>query len=188
MATTVTITPPVDPVVSIEQLRAQCKLIVPPGGTHPEDDLLRLAAASARRMAQHRTGRAVGAQTLELRLDAFPSGAIHLPLGPVSSIESVTYQTDDAGEQTVAQANYTLGDYTGTPVLRPLAPWPAAAARPDAVRVRYVAGDVTAATQQAILLIVGHYHRHKQAVTDRETHQLLLGVEALFGVDKVWNV
>lgn len=189
--TTTVIAPPTDPVVPLELLRAQCKLVVPPGRTHPEDPLLQMAAASARRMAQHQTGRAVGQQTIELVCDGFPAGAIVLPLGPAQSVQSVMFlaaEPEGMVERTVPIGNYMLTEASGVPTVLPLMPWPAAASAPGAVRVRYVAGDVTVATQQAIMLIVAHYYRHRQAVTDRETHQLLLGVNALFDVDRVWTL
>ena len=47
---------------------------------------------------------ALEAQTLELTLDAFPSGCIRLPIGPTTAISSVKYLSAD-GEQTLSTGN-----------------------------------------------------------------------------------
>jgi uncharacterized phiE125 gp8 family phage protein len=111
---------------------------------------------TARQDVELITGRALLTQTWRMTLDAFPAGSFELPLAPVASVTSITY-TDSAGaEQTVPGPNYVL-DGTTTParvVLAPGASWPAAAARPGAVKVLFVAGYDQASVPEPLRMAV----------------------------------
>ena len=56
-----------------------------------ENGLMAAYRAAAHQAAEHYTGAAIGSQTLELALDAFPD-EIPLPRGKVTSITSITYK------------------------------------------------------------------------------------------------
>ena len=119
-------------------------------------------------------GRALGAQTLEARLDAFPGHcrrgfehddplrdrhrhrlALTLQFPPIVSIVGVTYR-DACGEaQTVDPSTYVFdGDRTITPVVG--GAWPPTIPASEAVRIRYEAGyaegQLPVAIGQAIVI------------------------------------
>jgi uncharacterized phiE125 gp8 family phage protein len=146
--------------------------------------------------AQDVTGRALGVQTLELALDAFPTSttgtAIDLPLSPVTSITSVIY-LDTAGVLTpIDAANYALDDYGMVHRLVPAYgyTWPTAQATINAVKVRYVAGTAAlpGALRSALLLIVGHWYANREAGNKADVSNLPLGVVDLLNTQKVWSV
>lgn len=98
--------PTVEP-VSLEEARRHLRITAegsPP--TSYEDDWLLPQISAAREYCERYLGRALAARTLELATNAFPSGAIGLPLGPVQSITSITY-LDQAAAQATYDAAYT---------------------------------------------------------------------------------
>ena len=124
-------------------------------------------------------GRALEAQTWELALDAFPDGAIRLPLGPVASVTSVIYADPAGAEQTVDPGAYVLDAQSVEGWVVPIDGWPATMETVNAVRVRWVAGTGTPrAARQAILLLVGHWYAHREAVGEAAV-ELPLGVQSL---------
>lgn len=149
--------------------------------------------AAARAHAEHYCGRSFGSQTLELALDAFPSGGISLPRPPVTSITSVKYLDTAGVEQTVSSADYTLDDYDSQQhwVLPAYdVTWPSTLDSLNAVKVRYVAGAATLpeAVRSALLLFVGHLDMNREAVAagNGGAVELPLGVKALLDTQKVW--
>lgn len=114
--------------------------------------------------------------------------AFRLPFPDVSSISSVVYSDVDNAEQTVSESLYeliedaqgalvkTLDDFTDPTLYDD---------RSDAVRITFVAGygddaaDVPSAIKAAILLMVGHWYQHREAVTAGSTETLPMAVEAL---------
>ncbi len=156
MANPKVITPPTAPVIALATLQAHTKVDVAVG-VSPEDALLLDKLLSAHATAEHYTGVALGSQTLELALDAFPD-AIKLPNGPVTSITSITY-IDAAGDtQALDAADYTLDDYSTPQWVVPAynTTWPDTLDTVNAVKVRYVAGAAAlpAAAKAALLLMV----------------------------------
>jgi uncharacterized phiE125 gp8 family phage protein len=104
------ITPPASPVLTLEEIRRQLKYS-PAASAHEQDPILTINLEAARKFAEHYTGCALGQQTLEIALDAFPAGGIDLPLGPIVSVTSVKY-LDVAGVlQTLDPGAYVLNDY-----------------------------------------------------------------------------
>lgn len=183
--------PPASPVLPLDLLHMHLRLPVAPGQAHPEDALIVSACNSGRRVAQHNSDRAVGEQTIDATLDAFPRGPIVLPLGPATVVLRVAYAAEVNGtvqEQLLPASAYLLEQRGGRSLLHPLDGWPTAARVVGAVTVRYLAGDMPDAVRQAILLLVGHYYRNRQAVTDKQTQVLMHGVDALLGVDQVWGL
>jgi uncharacterized phiE125 gp8 family phage protein len=136
-------------------------------------------------------GRALVNQTWRQTFPGFPSGAvIGLALAPIQSIASITYHDGSNVEQTLAPAVYALLDDQLGPfvTLQVGQSWPATFAREDAVTVTYVGGygptrtDVPPAIRQAMLLLIGHWYEHRQAVVNgATTAQLPLAVQALLG-------
>lgn len=117
--------------------------------------------AAATDFARRWTGYSIGSQTLEARFAALCT-TIALPFGPVTAVTSVKYLDSDNVEQTVADTVYQkLSD--GRITLKADQSWPSTYDDPEAVRVRYVAGDVPAAVKTAILLITAFLNENREA-------------------------
>jgi uncharacterized phiE125 gp8 family phage protein len=164
------VAPLVEP-ISLEQARAHLRV------DHYEEDALiasLIAAATAHLDGWSGIlGRALVNQTWLQKFPRFPSGAVlGLALAPVQSIVSITYFDADNVQQTLAGSVYTaLDDELGPFVtLQVGKAWPATFAREDAVTVTFVAGygaaasDVPPAIRHAMLLLVGHWYEHREAV------------------------
>jgi uncharacterized phiE125 gp8 family phage protein len=149
-------------------------------------------------------GRSLALQTLEVRLDRFPTcDSIVLPYGPVIDVLSVKYDDADGAEQTVDPADYDLlaGDGFGTLQRGYDTSWPSNRLFRDAVRIRYRAGyvvdiaqdppasNVPGAIVAAILLYAGHLYQNREAVKVGEIVTTLpLGVEALLAPFRILTV
>jgi uncharacterized phiE125 gp8 family phage protein len=132
-------------------------------------------------------------QSYKLTLDAF-DGNIILPIGPVISVESVKHYLNDV-LTTIDDEDYVLqsiADYRSQIVT--IAGWPATDIGPDKIEVEFTAGwegDLDSAVyipavpksiRQAILLLVGHWWRHRSAVEVVSSGDLVnvpLGFDAL---------
>lgn len=118
--------------------------------------------AAATTWAREYTGYSIGAQTLEARFDAICATGIKLPFGPVISITSIKYLDSANAEQTLASSVYQLLT-DGRVTLKADQSWPSTYSDPEAIRVRYVAGDVPAPIKAAILLLVGFMNENREA-------------------------
>jgi uncharacterized phiE125 gp8 family phage protein len=99
-------------------------------------------------------------QTWETAYDAFPTGEIKIPFGPVMSVTSVTFDTA-SGEETVSSSDYEVDVHGGWIVPGTSVSWPSPLETINAVRVRWVAGmgdECPADIKQAILLLVQQYY------------------------------
>lgn len=130
---------------------------------------------AAREWAENFTGRAFLPQAWDLKLDAFPCGAITLPKPPVTGVTSITYIDTAGASQTLASDRYTTDLPTG-PLAQPgrVVPaygysWPSTRAVPNAVTVRFTCGyasadDVPAAIKQAIKVRLGTIYEHREGL------------------------
>lgn len=126
------------------------------------DSEIALLIPAVRQDAEHRLGRRLITQTVELVLDAFPAAEIDLRLPDVQSITSVKYLDAAGVEQTLASNAYSLVDQGAEVSPTWLLPangtsWPSTLDAANAVRVRFVVGfgstaaDVPAAIRQWII-------------------------------------
>lgn len=126
--------------ITVAEARAQVRL----GDDDSQDDLLAGLIATA---VDHldgyggTLGRCLAPQTWRLALDAFPAGAIDLPLPPLRSVISIAYVDAAGADQTLAEAAYTVID---GPLARVWpaygASWPATRRQPRAVSITFEAG------------------------------------------------
>lgn len=186
------ITPPA-PALDLPALRLHCKIDLI-GGSHPDDAVLTAALDGARRYAEHYTQTSIGAQTLELAIDAFPASWITLPRGPVTAITSVTY-LDQAGVlQTLNSNAYKLDTYETPARLFPAfnTSWPSTRFEVNAVLIRYIAGQPTAEIDQAVIsalkLITAHLYENREDSTPGTISNIPLGADALLDTVKVWSM
>lgn len=140
------IAPPAAEPITLAEVYRQLRL--DPAGSppeHPDDALLRGYITSARQEVEALTGRAFVEQTLRLSMAQWPgpcrTSALRLLRPPLIRVESVTWFDGENIEQTLDPADYYVTDDM-VPELRFVTGWgaPSAYARPDAVRVTYVAG------------------------------------------------
>lgn len=176
---------PTEEPVSLAMARLHCRV----DGAE-EDALLGTLIAAARQWCESWTGRALCTQTWRLSLDRFPltrgeglaqreqwgdapgtGGVIRLPRPALIAVTAVEY-VDTAGVLRTLAADQVLVGADEEPAR--LTPaygliWPVPRWQADAVRVTYTAGygaaaAVPEAIKQAMLLLVGHWYRNREAV------------------------
>lgn len=119
-------------------------------------------------------GLALKPQVWDLVYDEFPAEAIKIPLGPLISVDSVNYVDPTTEVETVwAAENYTV-DTKSEPgwVVPGDNGWPEIFDCVNAVRLRFNcghpdSGGLTTVPQpiiEAVLLLVGHWYKHREAV------------------------
>lgn len=189
MAVRVTTEPTEEP-VSLEEARIQCRV----DGTD-EDTLLASLITAARSRIEDWEWRKHVTQTLTLTADGRcfyrhvrSHGALFLPFAPLQSVTSFT-GVDDAGDAAAWGDENWLADAASEPGRLYLpdygsSDWPDLSYRENAVTVVYVAGyggrdEVPEVTKLAIRLLVGHYYKNREAVSDRRQEAIPMGVDAL---------
>jgi uncharacterized phiE125 gp8 family phage protein len=157
-----------------------------------EDELIEgyMAAAEAWIDGPVGIGRALLTQQWRLRLDMWP-GVIKIPLGPVQSVDGIQYVGLDGSTQTLDPAAYIVDlDSDPSTVSRQFGiSWPSPRLVKNAVTVTFTCGFGDAATDvprtivQAMLLLVSHWFRNRDAVVGVDARdsstELPLGVSAL---------
>ena len=183
--------------------RAEAKLhlrIDDISGSHPDDALVDALITAAREYAEHHTGLALAAQTLEAALDEFPDcDYIDLPMPPVASITSLKYTDQDGVEQTLSTTKYALSTYGESRRIQLTYDndWPDTRDINDAVRIRFVtgyaatgagAGFVTLpkAARQGMLLLIGHWYEHRESVGNI-TAEIPMAADAVLNTIKIWG-
>lgn len=154
-----------------------------------DDTLIGTLITAARQQVEQITRRALITQTWDMWLPGFPGESyIEIPLPPLQSITSITYYDDDDVAATFASTNYYVDAKSepGRIVLRDDASWPSTSLRgANGVCVKFIAGyglavAVPQGLKQAVLLAVGHFYEHREAVSDeRQLETLPLGFEYL---------
>lgn len=161
----VTISPP-DPLAELALVKQHLRV------DFPDDDTLidlYVAAASGHIDGVGAyLGRAIGEQTLELRVDSFADlGArcavprsLALPYGPATSVVSITFEDDGGEDQNVLDAHYRLSA-DGSRLFVDDGPW----LDGRNIRIRYVVGSATPPKPivAAVLLMVGDLYAHRES-------------------------
>lgn len=168
--------------VSLAEAKAHVGAI---GFTDDDSQLTAMAAAAQAMLDGPRglTGRALFTSTWRLSCDGWPCGGIRIPLGPVSSISSVTYTDLNGSTQTLASSLYTY-DLDADPVL--IVPsyssvWPPTRDTPGAVKVTFVAGETTppADLKAACLLLIGHLYANREAASADSLAEIPMAVSSI---------
>ncbi len=201
------VTPPTEEPLSLEEAKLHLRV-----DWSDEDDLISGLIEASRQMVEHKLERALMPQTWALTLDFFPyemssetyrpndrdmyariinAYSITIPMGGITGVTSVVWQTDN-GTQTVTSDGLIV-DTSKVPVrVYPKAgSWPYNTQTiPAAITVAFEAGEWTPdscprAIKQAMLLLIGHWYRSREAVTDTKSVTLPLAVDALLAPFKV---
>ena len=164
--------PTVEP-ITLAEAKAQCRV-----DHNDEDALISIYISAAREQCEHLINRSIPLQTLEIYLDAFPSGDILLPRSPVVEVESVKYIDVNGTEQTLPTNQYYT-ENKGSPawILRAQnSEFPQTSEVANAVTVRYVAGYavVPSAIKQWIQLAVGAMYAHREHITESNNAKMQL--------------
>lgn len=127
-----------------------------------------------------------------LRFSAlWESMALRLPMPRLVSVTSITYLDNNGEQQTLDPTTYVVDSSSqpGRIVPAMSLTWPTTDYYvPGSVKVTLVAGsfgdgvtvnNCPSAIKQAILLLVGHWYSHREAVTEKPMANLPLAVDAL---------
>lgn len=184
------ITPPVVEPVSLPEAQAHLRL-----DTNDEDDYVISLIIAAREYCETYQNRAYITQTWELALPRFPLHTVTIPKGKLQTIESVSY-INAAGIVTtlIPEIGYAVSQrgilgrvcppYGKAFPYEPLYPL-------DPVMVKFTCGygdtseSVPARVKQAMLLLIGHWHENRMAVTELRTTDLSFAVAALLSQEKI---
>jgi uncharacterized phiE125 gp8 family phage protein len=138
---------------------------------HSDDDALlgQLGRAAVQHLDGYTgiLGLCLASQQWELSFDAFPCGAIKLPLGPVLAVDEITF-TDAAGDaQTVAVLDYEVDLTNGDGWVVPRESWPVTGSFLNAARIRFTAGhallaDVPEALRVAAMMLAAHWYNNRE--------------------------
>lgn len=158
-----------------------------------EDALIERAITTARRWAEHHTGRAFVTQGHEAYWDAWPA-AFLVPLPPLVAVTAITWRDGANTSRTVPPSDYLVDALAGRITPAPGRSWPTGGLWPvNPIAVAFSAGygaaaDVPAEIRSALLLIVGHLYEHREQVTEAKLVSLPFAVSALLAdyVAKWW--
>lgn len=168
----VLVTGPATTPVSLSEAKAHCRV-----DTSDDDAVITQLISAATSHLDGYTGtlgRCLITQTWRFDCSGFPGGdRINLPLSPMQSVASVTYKDGNGDTQTLSTGAYHVSeDASGSYVLLDdTASWPTTDEQPDAVSVTAVFGygdastDIPDAIKSALLLLIGHWFEHREAVT-----------------------
>lgn len=188
-----------DAVLTLAQAKAHLRVDL-----DDDDELIEAYIATAIQNVDGRDGwlgRALAAQTWELRLPEFCGRQIMVPLPPLQSIESVKYYDTADTLQTLSAADYEvvgIGGYgKGRIVLKSGKAWPGLAKRAENVVVRFtagyltddspVAGTIPAPILTAIKRQVGTMYELRETIVINASVAKLPGaVEGLLAPLRVW--
>jgi len=148
---------PTERVVSVEEIKRAIRISVE---DNYHDSTLLMYADSATMQVEKDCTMQLMQATFLLASDCFPlERYIYLPLSPVMSIESITYENDQGEQLIVDPATYRLDIGQPTVSLKRNASWPFG----DNVQVTFLAGfgndpmNVPGPLRQAVMLQVGKW-------------------------------
>lgn len=178
--------PTVEP-ISIEDCRSHLEApVYGDSDVDPVDNVMILAFLSAaREYCENFTGLFIARRTVEVALDAFPTGAIELPFAPLVAVLSVTSAEGSDGE--VEDTVYTVDDYSKPARLVPVSAWPTVTEATNTIKIRCEVGysddsdgpPLPYALRAAMLLVLGHLYANREDSTDKAMETLPNGADSL---------
>jgi uncharacterized phiE125 gp8 family phage protein len=161
------VTPPTLEPVTLAEAKRQANVVA-----SDEDSLLTALIVAARELVEQDTSRALLTQTWALKLHDWFVDKLELPRAPLQSVTSIKYLDSAGVEQTLPASYYDVDTHREPGVIwrDEDAVWPLVSDDANAITITYKAGygDAAAAcpgrAKQAILLLVGHWYRVREAV------------------------
>ena len=156
-----------------------------------DDKIIMELIKSARRWVEGQTHRALVTSTWDYTIDwNWPIDQaglqrIRLPIGPVASVTSITYQDGTSPDPTLAASQYTVArsDFHTRIVPAYNVEWPTTRCVAEAITVRFVAGqavgDVDPALLMAVTMMFGHLYERRDAAAEKALAEIPFGIEAL---------
>lgn len=144
-----------------------------------EEAIVTSLITSARQWCEEYLRRAIGVQTLQLRVSAFPANNGPILLRPpLIDVDSVIYTDPDGVEQTLSVDDYVISDAEPGMII-PVGEWPATKSTGDAVKVEFMTGyyaggspklsEVVPATlKTAILMMVADMYANREAQVEKQ--------------------
>lgn len=186
------VTPPAVEPVTLAEAKAWARVEI-----DDDDDLISGLITSARRYCEAFTKQQLITATYKLALDSFPIFGTQWPwlsvgasidtLSPLQSVTSLQYLDMSGTLQTLDPSKYTVDTISKPGRITPLwyQPWPITRPQPQAVQLTYVAGfgdsgdDVPDGIKTAIKLLVSHWYRRREAVSEGAMTPVPMAVESL---------
>ena len=170
----VTIAPAAEPLTL-----AEAKLHLKMDGISADDDLITSLIIAARQYAENYCNRGFITQTIAQVYNRFPEleGVLRLAVSPLMSVTSVFYKDENGDNQTWADANYVVDNYTepGEISLANSKIYPTTLTEKNTIMVIYQVGygnaaAVPIAIKQAMLLLIGHFYVNREdTVSEKRT-------------------
>lgn len=162
---------------------------------HTEEDqlILSLIAAARVHIEYTATWRALITQTFDGWIDRF-CDVIELPFSPLQSVTSITYIDAVGVEQTLSASVYSVvvAAIVGRVELAYGKSWPTTREVSNAVKIRFVAGygsaasDVPEPIKQGLLMLIGHLYENREMSAPVQLHTIPFSADALLRPYKVW--
>lgn len=183
------VTPAATTIISLVEAKAQCRVL------HEDEDtyIADLIDAAQDWIAGEKSwlGRGVVEQEWELTLSAFPDGRVDLPRPPLVSVDGVFYTPSGGGAEveitTFRTINAAMAD-GGYILPAKNTEWPETDNEPGSVRVAFTTGFATVppAIKHAMLLMVGHWYKNREAASEANMSDLPFAVDALLYPYRNW--
>lgn len=183
MALTIVTEPDGEPVL-LEDIKNHLRLDV-----DADDRWLVSRITAAREFVEGQTRRCFRQRTYDYAIDwGWPHfdgrTRIDLPVNPVQSVTSITYEDGNSPRATLAASQYTVAARTYGSYIVPAynVTWPTVRSVPNAITVRFVAGDNSAIPEPLIAamgMLIAHWYENRQAVEAKEMVPVPYGIESL---------
>jgi uncharacterized phiE125 gp8 family phage protein len=162
IATNVVTVAPVDEPVSIEDVKANLRIV----DNDEEDGFIRTQLIpTAREVVENVAVRSLITQTRKQCYDCMPCSPIYLRYGPVQSVTSFTYTDTNGTVQTLAATEYEVDTLSTPPRIVEAygKSWPVARDQVNSVNITYVAGfgsigKVKPTYRKAIIWLCTHWY------------------------------
>ncbi|TKT78418.1 head-tail connector protein [Aquamicrobium sp. LC103] len=160
--------------LTLEEVKEQCRI-----DSGDDDAFLKRCIKAAREMIEgpEGYGLAIMAAPWSMSLDSFPA-EIRIPMGPVLSIDSITYVDGAGNEQTLPPSAYQWRRGFMEARISPAfgTSWPGTRAQIGAVKVRFVGGYagteeedvdrsmIPESLRVAMLMLIAHWNENRETV------------------------
>lgn len=179
---------PTEDPVDLAEAKKHCKVEF-----SADDGEIDTLIEAARDAAEQYLGRGLLTQKWDLVLCGW-ADELWLPMAaPLQSVEYIKYYDTAGTLQTLATTVRTVETVSepGRILLAPNQIWPTHQTRQDAISIRYQVGwddvsKVPSGIKLGMLLLIGHWYKHREAFLTSSIHELPKGVEALWAPHRVW--